>query len=136
MKKWLKIVISVVVVTLLTTISFFVGGTLGFMSGFEYRTALVAGVEGVTKVSILKALRQGRVDDAIGLLEIALDANIIEHSLLGDRQYAPFDFFRVNQYDAKFMVTIAKYRKKYLTDQYLEPFVHEILSKYDTKVQE
>ena len=133
MKKWLKITIGVVIVVILMIISFYVGGTLGFVTGFSYHNALEAGVNGVLTVSVLESLRAGRVEDAVDLLETQLDTYIIEHSYLGENRRAPFDIFFINQHDANFMSRVAKYRKKHLTDKYLEPFIAEILMQYEEK---
>ena len=76
MKKWLKITIGTAIVIILMIISFYAGGTLGFVTGFSYHNALEAGVDGVITVSVLKSLRAGRIDEAINTKNINKNGNI------------------------------------------------------------
>lgn len=131
MKRWIKIVIGVVVVICLMAGAFYVGGVVGFMTGSSYETAIAAALDGVITVTILRAIREGRTDSAIKLLEITLDTKVLEHSLLAKQRCSPFDLLRMNRDTGKFMVVIAKYRKEYPTESPLGSVIKELLSEYE-----
>lgn len=136
MKRWMKITIGVVVVICLMAGAFYVGGVVGFMSGMTYTTAIAATLDGVVTVAILRAIREGRTDRAIKFLETTLDTKVIEHALLGEKRYSPFDLFRMDQHSEKFMVVIAKYRQEYPTEGPLGSVIKELLSEYEMTDQE
>ena len=131
MKRWIKIVIRVVVVICLMAGAFYVGSVVGFMTGSSYETSMAAASDGVITVGILRAIREGRTDSAIKLLETILDTKVLEHSFLEKERYSPFDLFRMNQHSEKFMVVIAKYRKEYPTESPHGSVIEELLSEYE-----
>lgn len=131
MKRWIKITIGVVVVICLMAGAFYVGGVVGFMTGSSYETSMAAAPDGVITVTILRAIREGRTDDAVKLLEIILDTKVILNSFLAEQRYAPFDLLRVNRDTGKFMVVIAKYRKEYPTESPHGSVIKELLSEYE-----
>lgn len=136
MKRWIKITIGVVVIVCLMVGAFYAGGVIGFMTGVSYEEAISAGLDGVITVSILRAIREGRTDSAIKLLETSLDIKVIENSLLEEDRYLAFDLFRMNRNAGKFMVVIAKYRKEYPTERPFGSVIKELLSKYEITDEE
>ena len=131
MKRWMKITIGVLVAICLMTGAFYAGGVIGFMTGVSYEEAISAGPDGVITVSILRAIREGRTDSAIKLLETILDTKVIGNSLLEEDRYSAFDLFRMNHNAGKFMVVIAKYRKEYPTERPFGSVIEELLSEYE-----
>ncbi len=136
MKRWIKIVIGVVVVICLMVGAFYVGGVVGFMTGSSHKTGITAAVDGVTTVVILRDIREGRTDSAVKLLETILDTKIIAHELLVEEGYSPFDILRMNHDTGKFMVFIAKHRKEYPRESPHGSVIEELLSEYEMTDQE
>lgn len=134
-KMWKKITIGVILFLIVGGISFFVGGVIGFVQGFGYRTVLIAPTEGLLTVSLLKAIREGRIDTGVDLLEASLDSHIIEYSTRKGQECLLFDMFCMSQYDGTFMERIAKYRKQYptkATDTEVKKRIEQTLKKYET----
>jgi len=132
MKRWLKTILVVFLFIVVGIVSFFAGGIIGFVSGFSYNTAITGGIEGFNKVSALRAIREGRTERALDLLETGLDINIIEYSLLEKRQHL-FNIMGPKRCNAKFMIRFAKYRKEFpsYTLPELEKLINDILAKYE-----
>ncbi|MBI5875119.1 MAG: hypothetical protein HZB81_04635 [Deltaproteobacteria bacterium] len=136
-KMWKKITIGVILLILVGGASFFVGGVIGFGKGYSYSIASRSAIEGMGKVSILRAVREGRTAVALESLEGSLDTDIVEQSTLEEGNCFLFNMFCMNtdDYDRTFMSRIVKYRKEYpiqATDPEVKKRIEQTLKKYET----
>ena len=101
------------------TISFFAGGIIGFDKGFE-ASRFFDGVDSYYTVLILRAVREGRDDEAISALETELNGQILQCGLFAESINSFFNFprwiesrQRFNKSVGNLMREVAKYRKEH-----------------------
>jgi len=139
MKPWKKNLILALVVIFAVVSSFFIGSWKGFYAGLNWNREEDAALNGSIQATLLKKIRQQKIDDAIKMLESSLDSNIVTYwaySLKINKSifdhYAPV---ARNQYGPNFMKNIAKYRKEYPSraDPYGKALIDKTLAEFDQK---
>lgn len=133
MKKWQKITLKIVLALCLITVSLICGFVFGWLSGTKDTFYMSSLKDGITTVSVLRDIRNGKNEDAIKLLEITLDKDIVEHS--SSKTYHILGLFPIlPNWGAPMMSTIAKYRKEYptqITDATVKKKIEKILASYE-----
>jgi len=109
----------VLVIIIFAAVSFFAGGIVGFGKGFEAKS-FYDGVDSYYTIMILRAVREGKDDQAISALETKLNGQIFNCGFFAE---SPHSIFNLNRWSESYqkatesiktlMQEVAKYRKEY-----------------------
>jgi hypothetical protein len=129
----------VFVILAFATISFFAGGIIGFDKGFE-ASCFFEGVDSFYTVLILRAVREGKDDQAISALETKLNGQIFNCGLFAESRDSIFNFHRwigsrqkFNKSVENIMREVVKYRKEYpfpFPDTEVQKIIDNTIEKY------
>lgn len=122
-----NVVISIFAVLMLVAVTASVGIYVGMKYGAEQWVFLTAPAEGVQRVRLLRMLREGKVDEAVRLVESQLDYYILFHwdfLRTGRRQFLSSlnentQFMKNNM--AQQMAIIAEYKTHFPSDIKISP---------------
>lgn len=138
-KRWNTILVIFLILIVLSTV-YYIGYTTGLRDAMVSQQSLSSVTDGLSKIVILTAIREGKTDQAIELLELSLDGDIIKFSKSGGIKF-PFtlSFLRANSHylDTSFMNRITKYRKEHptpLKDPVTKSYVEKALVKFNMVV--
>jgi hypothetical protein len=98
--------------TVLVVVSYYAGGTMGFMEGYMTSITARAPMNAMRMVALLRDLRGGRTDRAISQLESDLDILVLEYQPPGKR-ILRFDWLAVSDYSALSMSRVVAYRREH-----------------------
>jgi hypothetical protein len=107
-----RILLKLVAAFLVGACVLFAGFVWGFVVGYGDNAASQASVQSFTTVSALRALRGGKLDDAIQSLETALDVALIQYWVNED-SLRPTRLLTAPDTERKLLLPAAKYRQEF-----------------------
>jgi hypothetical protein len=110
MPKAVKAFLAAAILSATVAAAFYLGGVLGYAQGVGTALGRYAPSDAVDRVHVLQLLRRGDAEEAIRMLEILLDTDVLKHVVVTSSTPSPFRLDTTADSGACLMRHVAKYR--------------------------